>query len=135
MALAQQNRTEAWQEMPGEHRVFTRVPFAHAVSWIGTNGDGGIAAIRNVSRSGVGLSLGRFLRPGPVVRLVFDDIEYDGDPIEVQALTVWCRPEPGAPDRFIAGFHIVQGERQTLGAMSEVFYAAIDQYAEMHQLG
>ncbi len=134
MALVQYSRIEAWQEMPGDHRVFTRVPFAHAVRWLGANGDGGSASIRDVSRSGLSVSFGRFLRPGPVVRLVFDDIEYSGARIEVQALTVWCRPEPGAPDRFLAGFKIVQGERHTLGAMSEVFYAAIRQYAEVHNL-
>jgi len=134
VALAQQNLSEAWQLTPEEHRVFTRVPFSHPVRWIGGDGEGGIAAIRNVSRSGVGVSLGRYLRPGPVVRLAFDGFEYEGGAIDVQALTVWCRPEPGTPDRFLAGFKFVQGERRTLGAVSEVFYAAIRQYAEAHEL-
>jgi len=133
VAVAPYSQTTAWRETPEEQRVFTRVPFAHPVRWIGVNGDSGPATLRNVSRSGVSVSLGRFLRPGPVVRLVFDDIEYAGQPIEVQALTVWCKPENGSPDRFVAGFKIIQGERHTLGAMSEVFYAAIREYAATHQ--
>lgn len=133
MAVASYSPTTTWRETPEEQRVFTRVPFAHPVRWAGMNGDEGSAILRNVSRSGVSVSLGRFLRPGPVVRLVFDDIKYARQPIEVQALTVWCKPERGAPDRFIAGFKIVQGERHTLGAMSEVFYAALREYAAKHQ--
>lgn len=135
MGLAQRDTSESWRTMTGEHRVFTRVPFSHAARWMnGAKGDEGVAAIRDVSRSGLGMSLGRFLRPGPVLRVVFDDIEFDGSPIEVQAITVWCRPDSAQAGRFLAGFSIVQGERQTLGAMSEVFYAAIRQYAAIHQI-
>ena len=95
-------------------------------------GDSGVASVRDVSRSGVCLLLTRFLRPGPVIRIVFDGIDYQGAPVDLQAITVWSRPENGAPDRFIAGFKIVQGERDTLGAISEVFYAAIHAYGEAH---
>jgi hypothetical protein len=134
VALAQQNETEARQTAPGEHRVFTRVPFDHSVRWEGGHGDRGRASARNVSRTGIALSSGRFLRPGPVVRFVFDDIAYNGAPIEVHAITVWCRPVPDAPGTFAAGFSVVQGERHTLAAMSEVFYAAIRQYTALHHL-
>jgi hypothetical protein len=54
--------------------------------------------------------------------------------IELQAITIWSKPDNGSRDRFIAGFKIIQGERDTLGAISEVFYAAINQYADTHQL-
>ena len=134
VALAQHNLSEAWQSTPEDHRVFTRVPFAHSVRWFSGDGEGGVATVRNISRSGASVSLGRYLRPGPVVRIAFDGFEYAGGAVDVQALTVWCRPEAGAPDRFIAGFKFVQGERRTLGAVSEVFYAAIRQYAETHDL-
>ncbi len=134
MALAQRNDMQAWKFVPGEQRVFTRVPFSYPVRWLGDKGDGGTAWVRDLSRSGVGLSLSRFLRPGPVVRVVFDGIEFEGSPIEMQATTVWSRPENGAPDRFVAGFKIVQGERTTLAAISEVFYTALNQYADAHQL-
>ena len=133
MATAHPGEMEVWQTIRGEHRAFTRVPFSHAIHWLDDNGEGGAASIRDVSRSGVRLSLGRFLRPGPCVRLVFDGIAFNGAQIEVRAVVVWCRPENSASDQFAAGFRIVQGERGTLGAMSEVFYTAIRQYAETHQ--
>jgi hypothetical protein len=118
--------------VPGERRIFTRVPFAHPVRWTTDRGDSGVASLRDVSRTGVGLALGSYFRPGPVLRLTFDDILYCAEPIEVQALTVWCRPDKLDHDIFAGGFSIVHGESITLGAMSEVFYAALRHYAHTY---
>ena len=132
MSVVQRSDTPAWPVAPDDQRVFTRVPFSHPVHWLSDRGDTGVASIRDVSRSGVCLSLTRFLRPGPVIRIIFDGFEYNGAPVDLQAITVWSRPENGARDRFVAGFKIIQGERDTLGAISGVFYAAIQAYAEAH---
>jgi hypothetical protein len=116
--------------MPAEQRIFTRIPFSNPVRWRADQDWAGVASVRNVSRTGVGLTLQSFLRPGPVVHLAFEGIEYDGAPIEVAAHTVWCRPETPASDRFVAGFAIVHDDPNTLAPMSEVFYAAIRQYEQ-----
>ncbi len=130
--LATEGTGEARQLLPSEQRVFTRVPFVHSVRWSTDRGESGLASLRDVSRSGVGLSLGSYFRPGPVLRLSFDGMDYCGKPIEVQALTVWCRAEAHDRDAFAGGFSIVHGESTTLGAMSEIFYAALRRYAETY---
>ena len=135
MAVLHESETQQpWRVTPDEQRVFTRVPFAHTVRWLSDKGDGGTATVRDVSRSGLCLSLTRFLRPGPEMRIYFDGIEYQGTPIALDAAIVWSRPENGARDRFVTGFRIIQNDPVTLAAISEVFYAAILQYAETHQL-
>ena len=118
--------------VPCEQRVFTRVPFAHPVRWTTDRGESGNAAVRDVSRTGIGLSLGSYFRPGPVLRFTFDGVLYCGEPVEVEGLTVWCRPDGQNREAFVGGFSIVHGERRTLGAMSEVFYAALRHYAEAY---
>ena len=125
-------RTEDRQMVPLEQRVFTRVPFAHPIRWTTDRGESGFAAVRDVSRSGIGVSLGSYFRPGPVVRFTFDGILYCGEPVEVEGLTVWCRPDARNRESFVGGFSVVHGERRTLGAMSEVFYAALRNYAEAY---
>lgn len=118
--------------MVHDQRIFTRIPFDHAVHWTNADGDGGPAAIRDISRSGLSLHLGRYLRPGPVLRLHFDNIDYLGRPVELDTLTVWSKSDTSAPDHFVAGFQVVHGESRTLGAISEVFYHALRQYAANH---
>jgi len=118
--------------VPAEQRIFTRVPFAHTVRWTNDRGESGLAAVRDICRTGAGLALRSYFRPGPVVRLTFEGIVYRGEPVEVQALTVWCRPDSHNREAFVGGFAIVHGEGRTLGAMSEVFYTALRQYAEVY---
>ncbi len=130
--LAAEHTEDARQTVPSEQRVFTRVPFAHTVRWATFRGESGIAAVRDVSRTGVGLALGSYFRPGPAVRFTFDGILYCGEPVEVAGLTVWCRPDAHNREAFAGGFSIVHGERRTLGAMSEIFYAALRHYAEAY---
>lgn len=130
--LATERTEDPRQMLPGEHRIFTRVPFAYPVRWSTDRGESGLASLRDVSRCGVNLSLGSYFRPGPVVRLSFDGIDYCGKTIEVQALTVWCLPDTNDLGAFVGGFSIVHGESDTLGAMSEIFYAALRRYAETY---
>lgn len=129
LELMTPHRMEPVQGMVQEQRIFTRVPFARDIQWHDAHNEDGAARIKNVSRSGVALSLGRYLRPGPVLVFRFDDVLFNNRPVEISALTVWCRPEPDSPDRFQAGFAVVHGEPHTLGAISEVFYAAIREAA------
>ncbi len=118
---------------PAEQRVFTRVPFTHAVRWIDDRGEGGVANVRDICRTGAGLALRSYFRPGSgAVTLRFEGILYRGQAVEVRALAIWCRPDPQNREAFLGGFAIVHGDNGTLGAMSEVFYTALRQYAESY---
>lgn len=117
---------ERLSKMANEQRIFTRVPFNQTARWRSAGGEEGAAKILNVSRGGLSLSLTRFFRPGPVLVFTFDEILYGGRPVEVSALTVWCHPAPNDRRSFTAGFSVVHGEPETLAAISEVFYAALD---------
>lgn len=112
-------------KMLSDERIFTRVPFHQSARWRSAGGEEGAAKILNVSRGGFSLSLTRHLRPGPVLVFTFDEILYGGRPVEVPALTTWCRPTPNDPQSFTAGFSVVHSEPETLVAISEVFYAAL----------
>ena len=115
--------------MNQEQRIFTRVPFDRSVRWIDAQGDTGLATACDFSRGGLSIELARFLRPGPVLSLVFDDVCYDGAPVELDAEVAWCRPAVDDPGRFIVGFSFVCEEYRALALISEVFYAALHELA------
>ena len=125
-------KLESLRNMSSERRIFTRLPFDQTVRWRGAYGESGSAKILDLSRSGLCLSLTRYFRPGPALVITFDDVLYGGRPVEVPALTVWCRPEPDNRQSFTAGFSVVHGEPDTLEAISEVFYAALHTQATGH---
>jgi len=114
--------------MSQEQRIFTRMPFDSAVSWSDLSGENGLASVRDVSRGGMSLSLGRYMRPGPVLTVIFDQTEFNGKPVELDMTVAWCKPTD-QPDIFLAGFKIIHSDVSTLAAASEVFYAALGQGA------
>ena len=124
--LIEDERLEILRDMSSERRIFTRVPCHQTVVWRNASGESGSAKILDVSRSGLCLSLTRYFRPGPALMFTFEDVLYRGRPVEVPALTVWSRPEPDDRQSFTAGFSVVHGETETLAAISEVFYAALN---------
>jgi hypothetical protein len=111
--------------MTREQRIFTRLSFDHAVQWSDAVGEHGSAQLMDFSRGGMRLSIGRYYRPGPVLSFRFDEILYQGEPVEFQAIINWCRPVPMHPETFEAGVSIVHGEMKTLSLVSEVFYTAL----------
>lgn len=111
--------------MGKEQRIFTRVGFQRPVHLHESDGEASACALREVSRGGLSVSLGRYLRPGPAVEFEFDDIAYRNRPVRFAAIVKWCRPDRQRPGQFRAGFQVVHGERDTLGAVSEVFYQAL----------
>ncbi len=46
----------------------------------------------NISRTGAGIRMGRYLRPGRRVRLFFDSPEHPGKSVEMNAHVIWCKP-------------------------------------------
>jgi hypothetical protein len=112
-----------------KQRAFTRVPFAHQVRWNYAPGEAGVAEICNISRGGLCLAMGRYLRPGRVLTLRFDDISFKGQPLEFDTRIVWCDSVPDELGFFNAGFQVLHGKPVTLAKISEVFYAAITRLA------
>ena len=123
--LIEDGTLEILRNMPSERRIFTRVPFRQTIRWRNAFGESGSAKILNVGRSGLCLSLSLYFRPGPALMFTFEDVLYKGRPVEVPALTVWCRADADDRRSFTAGFSVVHGEPDTLPAISEVFYAAL----------
>ena len=123
--LIEDGKLEILRNMPSERRIFTRVPFRQTILWRNAFGESGSAKILNVGRSGLCLSLSLYFRPGPALMFTFEDVLYKGRPVEVPALTVWCRSDADNRQSFTAGFSVVHGEPDTLAAISEVFYAAL----------
>ena len=111
--------------MTREQRIFTRLVFDHVVEWSDAKGERGTAQLMDFSRGGMRLSIGRYFRPGPVLTFRFDEITYQGEPIEFQAIINWCNPIPLHPETFEVGVSIVHGETRTLALVSEVFYTAL----------
>lgn len=112
-----------------DQRIFTRIPFVETLNWFDMRGRLGTSTVLNVSRGGVRIESGIYLRPGPMVTLRFEDIAFDEEAIELQALIQWCVPDPKEKQRFHAGMSWVYGEQRTLPTVNEVFYSAIRQYA------
>ena len=112
-----------------DQRVFTRVPFVESLTWEDMTGNQGAAEVQNVGRGGIGLISSSYLRPGPMVNLLFESVEFDDRPIELQALVSWCNPHGRQSNSFLVGLSWVHGEQRTLPTVNEVFYSAIHQQA------
>ena len=112
-----------------DQRIFTRVPFIQSLKWQDMAGNDGSSNIQNVGRGGIGILSNSYLRPDPMVTLVFDDIEFENKWIELQALVTWCKPAGEKNENFQIGTSWVQGEQRTLPTINEVFYSAMHQHA------
>jgi len=87
-----------------DDRQHTRVPHEMELAYITSGGQGGLAQCVDVSRAGFALTLGRSLRPGTLLSLLFED-EDILEPFEVQAEIAWCQPK-GDTAGFSAGVRI-----------------------------
>lgn len=109
-------------------RAFTRVPFIQTLKWQDMSGSQGVATVQDVGRGGISIQSNSYLRPGPMVSLLFQDLKFESDPIELQALIAWCKSEPEQKGVFQIGLSWVYGEQRTLSTVNEVFYSAIHQH-------
>lgn len=75
-----------------DDRQHTRVPHEMDLAYITAGGQGGLAQCVNVSRAGFALTLGRALRPGTMLSLLFEDDDIL-ESFEVQAEVAWCQPD------------------------------------------
>ncbi len=117
---------EQYRRERGEQRAFTRVPFMEHVGWASAPGDTASALVRDVSRAGISLELGRYVRPGRVIQVVFERILYRQQPVEFTARIAWCHPATDGRSAFLAGSHVLHDQPATLAAVCEVFYTALE---------
>jgi Tfp pilus assembly protein PilZ len=108
-----------------DQRVFTRIPLIRSLIWRDMAGNEGASQVENVGRGGLGMVANSYLRPGPIVTLVFDDLEFEQEIIELQAIVAWCKPVGDQSESFQVGLSWVHGEQRTLPQVNEVFYSAI----------
>ena len=127
LVMAETLTPEPPRTSPGDARVFTRVPLEQVVHWRHLDGDEGLAQTRNVSRGGMCIELGRYLRPGRLLTVSFDGIVYGQEAVSLPTRIAWCKPIQET-DRYLVGLEIVDDRLATLAAASEVFYTALAGY-------
>jgi hypothetical protein len=71
--------------------------------------EAGTASLAHVSRAGVTLRLGRYLRPGRQVWLSFVSPLDPGTEVEVRAQVTWCRPARQGLE-FLAGLCVLRDD-------------------------
>ncbi len=84
-----------------------RQPLVGFIAFQDESGEWGAARWRNINRIGAGVRLGRYLRPGHTVVLVFSSPTSPEETTEIQARVVWCRRVPGAFE-FEAGLRVLR---------------------------
>lgn len=65
----------------------------------------GLAAWHDVSRDGVCVQLGRYLRPGRSIVVVRAQRELHDEPLELKGRVAWCRPA-GDDESYLVGIKI-----------------------------
>jgi len=107
-----------------DQRRFTRVPHRGDISFKYAANDAANAVCVDMSRGGVCLAMGRYLRPGRKVLLTVADATDATRLAELKAQVVWCRPTDD-PQVFQAGIHIFHDEPEVTVVMSEWLYRAL----------
>ena len=78
----------------------------------------------DVSRGGLRMSMGRYLRPGTRVMLEADGVKVNGKPVELKGQIVWCTPEKTG-HRFAAGVRVIYDEPDAIMGISAMVNHAI----------
>ena len=110
--------------MTSDQRVFTRIPFVRPLRWFDGRGNEGIGAVCDVGRGGVRIESSAYMRPGPMITVAFDGLEYEGEPVQLRAVVSWTKPDKNR-STFSSGLSWVHGERLTLPRINELYYSAI----------
>lgn len=105
-------------------RCFARVAFGGRVVYRYGGDDRGIARAEDVSRGGMRLTMGRYLRPGTHILIETPGHHTEGQPIELKGKIVWCVPEQRGA-RFSAGIRVIYDEPDAVTAASALVNHAI----------
>lgn len=100
------------------NRQFVRLPFAGQVQYRYGAVEAGKASCCNIGRDGLGLLMGRYLRPGTLIMLQWSDGR-----AEFKARVAWCTPTNRA-DIFLTGLRVLHHEAESVSMMSELLYDA-----------
>ncbi len=107
-----------------DKRGFARLPlFTNAQYRYGATGEG-CARVLNIGRAGLRLRMGRYLRPGTVVRLLLKSQELGLDPVEFTTHIAWCAPVSETSE-FDAGLRILHDGGESLALASALVHAAL----------
>ena len=116
-----------------EARCFARIPYAGRFMYRYRADDHGLAVGADVSRGGLKLMLGRYLRPGTNLMIEAPVTLQDGRGIELKGQIVWC--DPRKRDRhFAAGVRIVFDEADAISATSTLVWHAISASGMLEEL-
>lgn len=107
-----------------EARRFARVTFDGRMVYRYAADVEGTAQVSDVSRGGMRMCMGRYLRPGTRVMLEADGVRVNGQPVELKCQIVWCTPEKRG-HRFVAGIRIIYDEPDAIAAASALVNHAL----------
>ena len=106
-----------------EHVRELRTPLTGSFHYVSGCGDAGRATWLNISRTGASVRLGRYLRPGHVIRLQPAGQENDLD-WAIPATIVWCARIPGTL-QFRAGLAVDRTCPETALRFATLGYEAL----------
>jgi len=106
-----------------DERLFVRVPYTTQVTYSDDGGHEGGATSDDISRGGVSLRMGRYLRPGRFVLITIGGPD-GASPIELKTRVAWCRPDKGE-HVFRTGLRVFYDEPDTMEQMSRLMYEAV----------
>lgn len=106
-----------------DERTFVRVQFETSVHCASDDGHVGAGITGDVSRGGLSLHLGRYLRPGRLVLLRVSE-PAAAAPLELKGEIAWCRPE-GPAGAFRAGVRVIHDEPEAIEGLSRLVHAAV----------
>ena len=101
-----------------------RTPMGGEVAYVTGCGEGGQAQWINISRTGAAVVLGRYLRPGRLIRLDTARASHEGE-CTIPAEVAWCIPAPGSL-YFHAGLRIVRKDPETALHFASLAYQATE---------
>jgi hypothetical protein len=105
-----------------DQRRFTRIAHGGAVKYRLSSDQQLEALCLDIGWGGAALRLGRYLRPGTVVEVLFTTPENSAK--DVQGRLVWCRPIPGKSD-FLAGLEANLEHGETVFNLSSVLLQTV----------
>jgi hypothetical protein len=125
--------TQGQQQDLGDARRFARVAFDGRMTYRYASEDEGFAQVSDVSRGGLRMCMGRYLRPGTRVMLEADGVRVNGQPVELKGQIVWCAPEKRG-HRFAAGVRVIYDEPDAVTAVSALVNHALCASGILEQL-